>query len=222
MSPLMPRSLRLALIGVSACGLALTGCRSTVSTHVTPDPLEGGWNTKKLRGIPVTVMVPTHLEVRVIERRFYQPGGDFAAVPGATTRLVQQTVREKEQVFMVDAVRPAAGTLTHSAGFDNTQNPQFFSSYNSRVDDKTISTIAKLIPGLPDVFANLKKARAVADGGVTPGDASLAMAYTDHLVAVKVFDVNDPSLTECVRQFMAEHVNCHPVCSTMGCAPVVK
>jgi hypothetical protein len=205
------RVARAALAAV-ACGAALAGCRSAVSTHVTPNPIEGGWDTKKVRGIPVTVKVPTGFEIKVMERRFYQP--DFTEVEGAVSRFVVTRVIDKDQVFMVDSVRPGAGTLNQAAGFNNTENKQFFSTYDTKIEDKTINTIAAIIPNLPDVLSNLKKARAVADTKevTTPADGSLAMVYTDHLVAVKLFDVNAPDLTDCVRQFMADYVNCTPPC----------
>jgi hypothetical protein len=220
MSPLQGRLVRSACLGV-ACALLTVGCRSIVSTHVTPDPIEGGWNTRKIGGVPVTVSLPTHLEIRVVERRYYQPGGNFEPVPGATVRYVTEKVQHKDHVFMVDAVRPGAGTLKQSAEFKNDKNPQFFSKYESKVEDKTINTIAELIPGLPDVIGNLKKARAIANTP-TPQDAALAMAYTDHVVAIRVFDVYDPNLTELVQQFMAEHVNnCQQPCPA-GCAVPAK
>lgn len=211
-------------IGLGAAVSLTAGCRSAVSSHVTPDPLEGGWNVKKVRGMPVTVRLPKSLEIKVVERRFYQPGGDFARIEGATARIVRQEVLHKDQVFMVDAVRPAAGDLTFGASFENEAsknnpdaNRQFFASYDSKVDDKTIKTITSLVPGLPDVLANIKKARAIAGDGVT-NDAKVAMAYTEHLVAVKVFDVYDPCLTEQVMQFMDEYVNnCKPTCSAPSC-----
>jgi len=211
------RQVRLGLLAAS-CLPALAGCRAAVSSHVTPNLVEGGWCVKKVRGMPVTVRVPKSLEIKVVERRFYQPGGDFEFITGSTARIVRQEILHKDQVFMVDAVRPAAGDLNFGASFENAKNDQFFSKYDSKVDDKTLKTITALIPNLPDVLSNIKKARAIAGDSVT-NNATTAMAYTEHLVAVKVFDVYDPCLTEQVMQFMDEYVNnCKPGCGTPGCA----
>jgi hypothetical protein len=206
---------KLTVIGLGLIPF-VSGCRTAISTHVVPDP-EGGWATKKIRGIPVTVNVPTHLEIRVTERRYYQPGGKFEPVKDVNcnpvfSRHICEEVKEKAQLVFVDTVRPGAGTLAMGAGFSNDKNKQFFSSYDSNIDDQTINTIAALIPGIEPVLANLKKARAVAGEATTPAPADMAMAFTEHLVAVKLFDVNDPCLTDAVRQFVSQNMNCRTVC----------
>ena len=40
------------------------------STHVVHKPRECTWETKKLHGVPITVKVPSQLEVRVIETKY--------------------------------------------------------------------------------------------------------------------------------------------------------
>src|SRR5690349_6334477 len=96
----------------------LFGCMSVSSTNVTRNPFGCGWTTKHLRGAPVTVSVPSHLEIRVKEIRYIygdallmdkvpiQVDGAVALkeVP-AVTREVEVFVREKKEVFTVDFVR---------------------------------------------------------------------------------------------------------------------
>ena len=193
----------------------LIGCRSAMSTHVVPDPVEGGWKTVRMRGIPVTVKVPTHLEVRVIERRYLAPG-TFEKFH--TALIVEHEIREKDQVFTVDSVRPAAGNLTYSAKLDNANSKQFFSKFDTKIEDKTIQDVANLVPKLPDVLANLKKASAVSLTTGTVPEVSESVMRVDSLVAVKVFDVHAPDLSACVQAFLDQYVNaCTPPCPTPIC-----
>ena len=240
-------------IGLCAAVVLAAGCRSATSTHVMPNPYVGGWDTKKIRGVPITVKVPTHLEVRVIEKRFYKPSTNVevdaelayrtavekrGATPDDMTnamtaktaalnhlvvrdkhgnplavRVVRHDMREKDQLFTVDAVRPAAGTMANSSEFTNSKNPQFFSAFNSEVEDKTIPTITSLVPQLPTVLGNLAKAKGTSDA-ILAAEAS-DMVVVEHLVAVHVFDVNDPCLTQNVQAFLDTYLNgCTTPCVT--------
>jgi hypothetical protein len=195
------------LLGASCLLIAQVGCQSAVSTHVAADSYEGGWKTKSLRGIPVTVKVPTHLELRVIERRYYTEG---SSEPFHVARIVEHEIREKDRVFTVDSVRPAAGTATYSASLENSKNPQFFSKFDTKIEDSTVKSISALVPKLPDVLANIKKATQVSRTIAEAPDTAIKL---DSLVAVKLFDVNAPDLAQCVQAFLDQHVNnCAPPC----------
>jgi len=206
------------LFCVGCSAVLLSGCRSAISTHVEPDPIEGGFKTTRMRGIPVTVKVPTHLEVRVIERRYYASNTLFH-----TVRIVEHEIREKDQVFTVDSVRPAAGNLTYASILENKENPQFFSKFDTKIEDNTIKSIADLVPKLPDVLANLKKASAVSKTVAVSGVADVPTAdvtVIDSLVAVKVFDVHAPDLSSCVQGFLDQYVNaCAPLCPVSAVCP---
>jgi hypothetical protein len=199
-----------------SCGaMMLIGCRSAISTHVVPDPVEGGWKTERMRGIPVTVKVPTHLEVRVIERRYLAPG-TFEKFH--TALIVEHEVREKDQVFTVDSVRPAAGKMTYTGKLENKLNPQFFSKFDTNIEDETIKDIAPLIPKLPDILTNLKRAKAISLSTGNVPEVADSVVRVDSLVAVKVFDVHDPNLTACVQEFLNQYVNnCTPPCPAPVC-----
>lgn len=207
----MPPSAFVRALAASAVfGAAVTGCRSAVSTHVTPDPVHGGWDKKKIRGVPVTLKVPTHMEVRVMQRRYLDPKSGLTLQEAV---YVEDEIRHKDQLFFVDAVRPAAGIST--SGFTAQTDQQFFASYNTTVDDQTIKTITKLVPELGEIIKNVKKAKSISEtGGKIPtADDVGGIPYFDKLVAVKVFDVNLPSLTDDVRAFMDTYINnCRPAC----------
>ena len=91
------------------------------STYITKNPFGCGWQTKHLRGAPVTVWVPSHLEIRIKENRYLFDGTLVMDETGkaATTRHVEIQVREKREVFTVDFVRPGAGTAEITADFKN-------------------------------------------------------------------------------------------------------
>src|SRR5437868_3384845 len=126
----MTRTALFAGIPLLSVGLlALTGCTSIRSTHVMHNPRECTWDKKHLHGIPITVKVPSQLEVRVVETKFLLDGrmlltlDDVTKVPLATRR-VETDVREKDEIFTVDFVRPAAGVSELEADIKN----QYFTS----------------------------------------------------------------------------------------------
>lgn len=192
---------RLSRYVSAAClfsAVTIVGCRSAASTYVQPDPEHGGWSTRHLRGVPITVKVPTHLEVRVVERQYLNKGEPVTVLTCA--RRVELDVREKDEVFTVDAVRPGAGTLNYKATFDK----QYFKTFDSKVEDKTIeavtNAIATITPSLKNLAAPPKGKSASAKS------ADVELPFLDHLVAVRVFDVHDPGLEAAVRDFLACHL----------------
>lgn len=209
----MPKpSFAFSLLALSMIVVALgSGCHSASSTHVLPNPETGGWDTKKIPGIPVTVKVPTHLELKVIKRTYINPG-TFDEIQ--SVRFVKEHIHHKDQLFMVDSVRPASGLLTMSAKMQ--EKNQFFSTYNTKIEDNTIKTITSLVPNLGEVLGNLKKARVIADdtNAILQAEEGMDIPYVDSVQAVKVFEVNSPSLTDDVREFLATHINCAPDCRT--------
>lgn len=206
-SPLLRRASRLAFLVT----FGVVSCKSAVSTHVTPNPNGGGWCTNKLRGVPVTVKVPTHLEIRVVERRFLAKDGKGALTTAdkhpVVARHVEMDVREKDEVFTVDAVRPASGTLAMKATFD--ENEQFFKTYNSKVEDKTIQSITDALKNITGEIAKLPGGKSTS----YRGPETEQWKYVEHLVAVMMFDVHDPNLEAHVREFLHLHINgCTPDC----------
>jgi hypothetical protein len=201
---------------VCGVGLVGAGCCSAVSTHVTPDPTGTTWEKKKLEGVPVTVKLPTHLDVRVVERRYFDPKsqaviqapGPDARLHDFVTRDVEFSVREKDQVFLVDAVRPAAGQQKLNAEFTG----QYFTEYDTYVNDKTIDTITAIIkqftPGAP--------AGGAKGTAFTTPDAA-KWTQIDRVVAAKVFEFRDVNLEANLMCFLNAYLNDCAV----PCAPAV-
>ncbi len=195
----MPKSPGLKVIAVAglAAILGMTGCASAVSTHVTPDPEKCGWRKKRLEGVPITVKVPTHLEIQVVERCYLNSDGSKSVISPA--RFVNVNVREKDQVFTVDAVRPASGTLNYLATFQG----QYFKTFNSKVEDKTIQSITDAITGITGELGKLPKAKST---GFSKSADDAKIPYVESLVAVREFDVHDPNLECEVRDFLHTYI----------------
>jgi hypothetical protein len=208
-----------ALLG---CCAAL-GCRSSVSTHVERGPLGYGWTTQKMAGVPVTVKMPTHLRVEVIEQRYLT--SDNCLVPDAQGRplvghRVQVTVQEKDQVFTVDSVRPAAGKLTYQAEFED----QYFKSLNTKVEDETIQKVTAAIGKFdPTPLKQLGKGTAKAQ---MTGGESAKVQLVESTVAAAVFDLSDPEMECHLREFLREYTNaCHECRAPLApgsCSPPFK
>ncbi len=125
---------------------------------------------------------------------------------------VEEVVKHKDQLFFVDSVRPAAGIVTNG-GFTMQADKQFFATYDTDVKDETIKDITKIIPDVGEILKNLKKAKVISSANKIPTTEEVGgIPYVDKLTAVKVFDVNLPSLTEDVRAFVDTYVNCSPGC----------
>ncbi len=212
-----PRVFRIvSAVGLTAGLYGLVGCRSAVSTHVAPAPGGVGWETRKLRGVPVKVTLPTHLEITVIEQQFYDPAGKvlLSGTDGVSVlkgRRVEVAVRERDQIFTVDAVRPAAGKLTYTAEFEN----QYFKSFNTKVEDQTIQDITKVIGNLAPT---IEKARAGAAKSLAVAGGAANVKPIESVVASQIFDLRDPGLESRVQQFLQTYVN---GCADCPVPPVV-
>jgi hypothetical protein len=197
------------LLVPAVLGGCAVGCRSSVSTHVERGPSGYGWVTQKMAGVPVTVKMPTHLRVEVIEQRYLNPAdkclvADFQGRPLVGHRL-EVTVQERDQVFAVDSVRPAAGNLTYSA----TLNDQYFQTLNTKVEDQTIQRVNEVLGKFDP--RPLKPVTQGAGKSVTAGGRPAAeVELVESTVAAAVFDLSGGDLECRLRDFLREHMNaCH-------------
>lgn len=198
-SPRLMRMAAVATLGIGLGGVTI-GCRSAVSTHVIPCPDGVGWEQKRIRGVPVMVKLPSHVEVVVFERRYVTSDGkslccDELKTRELVTKHVEYNKIEKDEVFVVDSVRPAAGTLAYSATF----NGQFFKTFNSKIEDKTIEEITKIVNALPKPPIPGAKAAASASGS--------NISEIDRILVVKVFAITDPQLECNIQDFVNGYLN---------------
>ena len=181
-----------------------------------------------MKGIPVSLRVPTHLELNVIETTYWEKvdvsGEKPRLAPLRTcrpTRTVEHTVCYTEKVFLVDPVRPCSGTQNY--GFSFTSNDEgkkesdagkgYLSSVSYKVDDTTIKESANLLAnslGLLQAFST-----SASDANPITG----SLIATDRTVAFVRLDINSPTFEQDVSEFLESKVNQTPL--TGGSCPTV-
>ncbi len=192
--------------------------------------------TCPLKGIPVALRVPTHLELRVIESSYWekrnQPGTKPKLVPLSTcrpTRTVTHRVCETEKIFLVDPVRPGAGTMNYGFTFQSNNATDtgkaaagkgYLQNVQYKIDDQTIQHSADLLSNSLGLITALQTAAA---NRATPNTSNLIT--TERAVAYARFDINSPSFEYDVAAFLDCHVNfvheahtpCPQVCTAKEC-----
>ena len=93
--------------------LTQIGCSSMSSTMLTRDESNQFWSRKgALKGAPITLKVPTHVQLTMFERHFLFKNSDGENVRLALPFVVRDFSQEfiySEKIFTVDFKRPAAG-----------------------------------------------------------------------------------------------------------------
>ncbi len=200
------------------------GCASIKSTAINrteSDVFIGNSNGKPtvhcgarpFNGVPITMRVPTHLDVVIKEKIYFKIEG-----PGKLTRLhtksrnlaIETAVVHTEKVFTVDPKRPAAGTLNYTMGFGTNDsaaggrdNSQYFSKIKSHVEDKTINDIT-------GVLADVTNALTEKAGSKTEPPPEVKLLTDVRTVAWKRFDIDSCDFESQVEAFVSMHMNnCH-------------
>ncbi|GIW95048.1 MAG: hypothetical protein KatS3mg110_3089 [Pirellulaceae bacterium] len=177
----------------------LAGCTSMRSVMLHRNESNTAWEkTRHLPGVPITLKVPTHLQITVLEKHFLSKDGtQYHRVDlPVPVRRVQMDFQYTERIFTVDFKRPAAGTLDLKVRFRNDQ--QYFEQIEQRVIDQTIQDVAKLIGAI----APRGLAPAVAASAVPPD-----LVEIESVVAVGWFELDDPAFEQQVAAFLHCHLN---------------
>ena len=99
-----------------------SGCTSMTSTLYSNDGCQDCERVKKhLKGVPITLNVPSHIRVSIIEKNYANKdikNGMVAFIPDLKTRHVVIDPIKQKELFTVDFKRPAAGTLKYNLDFD--------------------------------------------------------------------------------------------------------
>ena len=189
--------------------LGASGCTSMTSTLYTYDGCQNCERVKKhLHGVPTTLEVPTHLDVKVVRSRFgkIDPAtGLVVFQPELETREVCVKPVCQKEIFTVDFKRPAAGKLKYTLTFDQTQ--QYIKEFNNQVDDQTIAKVTSLIT---TILKTIPPATGRVTQLTTPGTQ---MAEFKDVIASELFAIGEPNLEDRVQAFFDYYVNqCHPTC----------
>lgn len=216
--------IRLKLLCALACVTTL-GCSSVKSTVLnrTQDDVffgnsngnpDGNCAARPFNGVPITLRVPTHLDIAVKETILLRTfgSGDKMLLVRLQTPIRQLSIEAKlvetDKVFTVDVKRPAAGTLDYTMEFgDKTgdlDNTQYFKQIKSHIVDKTVQDADK---ALQTVLPLLRKATP-ASAGDTASDLAAQVITETRTVAWKRFDLDTPDFEMEVGCFVEQHLNC--------------
>jgi len=226
-------SLRLAGMTIIST-IAGGGCTSTTSTIVQrldSDELVGNSNgrnkpfhsAKPFKGIPVTVSVPTHVDIRIDETLYFMKETMTPVVLTSRHLTAHPSIVYSDKLISVDPKRPAAGTLGYRLDFptptgDYTKD-QRFSKIGYDVDDQTIKTITEILKNVvPSLGLNATKPKNGNAIQRNPGDPLDSLSTIVRTVAWKRFDLNACDLEACIAEFVSLHLNnCHS-CNGNACA----
>lgn len=203
---------------LAICTLTLlpfvAGCTSFSATHIHRDENNLSWEKRRaLHGIPVTLKVPTHMRVDILDKHVLI-ASDIGVVkrssPRVPLRKIETEFIETEKIFLVDIKRPAAGVLNTTVDLD--PDSQYFTQIKEELTDETITQVGNLIA-------------AIAPGGLfgapTSDDANKTselgenVKVVTNIVASQVFEVEDPNFEISLMAFLDRHVNCCHSCSTI-------
>ena len=120
--------MRLSLVLLATFTLVPIGCtsmRSTMINRYEDDTFAGNSNgdlkrhdmARPFKGVPITIKVPTHVDVKIIETSYLFDNGsglsEFKLM--YPHRDVEIVTIETEKVFTVDFKRPISGSLNYKA-----------------------------------------------------------------------------------------------------------
>ena len=125
--------------------LTQIGCSSMSSTMLTRDESNQFWSRKgALKGVPITLKVPTHVQLTMFERHFLFKNSEGQNVRLALPFVVRDFSQEfiySEKIFTVDFKRPAAGL--YNLNLDLSPD-QYISELQHDVTDETIREVTAL------------------------------------------------------------------------------
>lgn len=155
-------------------------------------------SARPYKGIPITLHVPTHLDVYIEETYYLQEesGKEFSEVNTGRLLNVRAEPIKTKKVFLVDFKRPASGTLEMGAKFND---QQYFDKIESKLVDTTIIDSAKLLNTVLK-FATAKPA------AFNPSTLPRHLRQT-RVVAYRRFDINEPDYEQQVEAFVNLHLN---------------
>jgi len=195
---------KFGLMPAIACLLA-TGCTSISSTLLSRDEGNTHWQREQhLPGVPITLKVPTHVKVYVVETYYLQKVTD-GGVPRTERLKLPFTIRDfaqefvyTEKIFTVDFKRPAAGKYNLHLGMTT---DQYIQTVEHDVTDETIRDVSALIDQLAGT--GLLPRAASGQAGTT---GPLQHLYeVKSVAAVGLFEIDAPDFEQQLTGF----INCH-------------
>jgi hypothetical protein len=204
-----------------------TGCRSTNSFFMRrfdSDQLAGSSNgklgihdnAKPFKGVPITLKVPTHVDITIQETIFLDYNTLDPIVTERRNLKAAAATVYSDKLFSVDPKRAAAGQTEYTFDMNNEHEDvmqrQYFKSISQKITDQTIQDVtAALNSILPLLAPKTAPGASFADAPTVSG----GLLSVDRDVAWKRFDIDSPDFEEQVRAFVDEQMNsCHSCCLT--------
>lgn len=203
---------KLLIGGVLSASIVVVGCKGVGSNLVHRNQTNSAWEHKKLKGIPITVEVPTHVKVSVIARHSFY-GAELTPVAHCGSAVKYDFIRTKK-IFTVDPKRPAAGTAKWNIDLEG----QYVKKAESDISDLTIQQTSVAIENViksggfgalfrPASEENQAAAQKMVDGMVVDPTEEQQYRHIDSVTATRIFDIEDPSLEDQVAEFLRCHLN---------------
>ncbi|NOX54284.1 MAG: hypothetical protein GXP27_07540 [Planctomycetes bacterium] len=194
----------LVLIVFVSC--VLSGCKSLHSRLLYRDETNSCWVQSKLRGVPITLKVPTHLKVEIVEKTLLTTDGSGKAQPvslpaGTTLRDVRTDLIFTEKIFTVDLERPAAGLLKYTAEFEG----QYFKKLQSELEDVTIEETSEAIERILGGIA--PQGLVGVPTAARPTGKEPLVKEIDSVVAAAVFELDAPDFEVKLEEFLNAYLN---------------
>jgi hypothetical protein len=212
----MKRLFRASIVLFAGAFLSL-GCRSTSSTFMNryDNDRVGGIsngqrgcheNAKPFKGIPVTMKVPTHVDVTVFETIYLDPT-TFKPIPTERRNLsaTADTV-VSDKIFAVDPKKAAAGETKYSFAMKD----GYYTQVKQKVTDETIKDINAALVDLLPLLSPKPAPKILTQNAMGP---STQPETKERVVAWKRFDINSVDFEDQVKQFVDLHINnCNSCC----------
>lgn len=189
-------------LGIGLILLIPAGCHSIRTQLLHRDENNSCWKKKRLTGIPITLKVPTHLRVTVVEKILLDKESKPIALDGKeplTFRDVRYNFLVTEKIFTVDLERPAAGTLNYTAQFED----QYFKQLQSQVNDQTIEQTSMALQRILQTVApqGLIARRTAAD------EKPAEVTEVDSVLAATVLEIDAPDFELKLEEFLNAYLN---------------
>ena len=177
------------------------GCSSMRSTMLYRSESNTHWEKeRRLKGVPITVKVPTHMKVTVFENQYLldKPGAVQFVELDVPVRSVTTELIKTDKIFTIDPKTPGSGT----AGVNMTFKSQYPNSIAYRIEDDTLDAIASLL-------SKNKGAFGISTSEQDPGKFA-DLKPIPAVVATTILELDAPDLELQLAEFLRTHLNgCH-------------
>lgn len=202
-------------VALGLIALLVAGCNSISSTMLNrteSDMFIGNSNgqpqhgnqARPFKGVPITVRVPTHVDVAILEEVIFRLSGDSICRVSRPqpTYDVKVVPVYTDKVFTIDLKRPAGGDLDYTIEFGDGENSQYFKALNSKITDQTIQDINAAIQ-------TVVKATTASTGNPKPNDNPPKFEFKTEYrtVAWKRFDLDAVDFEDQIACFVSSRLN---------------